>query len=576
MAAFEIRDQFYLNGRPFKIISGSIHYFRVPAPYWRDRLEKLKALGCNTVETYVAWNLHEPKKGQFDFSGMLDLVGFIKMAQELGLYAIVRPSPYICAEWEFGGLPAWLLNEKNVRLRTSEGAFLSHVRDYYKVLLPMLAPLQIENGGPIILMQVENEYGSFGDDHAYLEAIRDMMRELGVTVPLITSDGPWSNYLQNGSIEGALPTGNFGSKADSQLDILAKWCPGRPLMCTEFWVGWFDSWGMAQHSTTDAAISAENLAAILKRGSVNIYMFHGGTNFGFMNGANDYNCLSPDVTSYDYDALLTEDGQITEKYRAFQKIISQYSTVADIQTTPHRLLPQVLQNAGRVTLKASLKEPVQSAHPMAMEALGQSYGYTLYTTTVAAPLDVVKTRLYKTGDRAQIFADDTPILTLYDRELLLEQEKSFTINQDLAILVENMGRVNYGAMLNQQQKGITGDVYLNGFFHTGWNQYPLPLEKEDIAALSFAPCQTGVLPAFHQFKLKVDTPKDTFIHMAGFGKGCVFINGFNLGRFWRAGPQRTLYLPGPMLHEGENQIVVFETEGIYQDTLTLTDEPNLG
>ena len=321
MSTFEIRDNFYLDGEPVRIISGAVHYFRIVPQYWRDRLEKLKSMGCNTVETYIPWNMHEQEKGQFRFQGMLDIEGFIRLARELGLYVIVRPSPYICAEWEFGGLPAWLLREDGMRLRVSYGPFLRHVEEYYKVLLPKLTPWQCTKGGPVILMQVENEYGYYANDRGYLEEIRKLMRRGGVEVPLVTSDGPFPESLNGGKLPGALPTGNFGSRTEERFGTLRQYTDGGPLMCTEFWVGWFDHWGNGGHMRGNLEESVKDLDKMLELGHVNIYMFEGGTNFGFMNGSNYYDELTPDVTSYDYDAVLTEDGRITEKYRRYREVI---------------------------------------------------------------------------------------------------------------------------------------------------------------------------------------------------------------------------------------------------------------
>ena len=316
---FEVRDTFYLDGEKFQILSGSIHYFRIVPEYWRDRLMKLKSLGLNTVETYIPWNVHEPRKGEFVFDGVADVAGFVKLAQELGLYVILRPSPYICAEWEFGGLPAWLLKE-DISVRSASEAFLRHVREYYQVLLPSLKPLQITEGGNVILMQVENEYGHFADDTAYMEAMRDLLLEGGITVPLITSDDPREESLRGGRVKGALATGNFGSHTKERFEILKKFTEGGPLMCAEFWVGWFDHWGNGGHMTGDLERSAIDLEDMLKMGHVNIYMFIGGTNFGFMNGSNYYDELTPDVTSYDYDAILTEAGDFTPKYYRYREI----------------------------------------------------------------------------------------------------------------------------------------------------------------------------------------------------------------------------------------------------------------
>ncbi len=319
MSAFEIRDCFYLDGAPFQIISGCIHYFRVPPAYWDDRLKKLKATGCNTVETYIPWNLHEPRRGEFRFDGGLDVGAFLRLAQANGLYAIVRPSPYVCAEWEFGGLPAWLLEGENIPLRTHEGPFLGLVDRYYRALFPHLVPLQIDRGGPVLLMQVENEFGAWGaEDPEYLAALAGLMRDNGATVPFITSDNLENESLSRGTCPGALATVNFGSGAAEKLEVLRPYAKGGPLMVTEFWVGWFDAWGDNVHHRTAPEGVVGDLEQILDRGSVNFYMFHGGTSFGWMNGANDYGRLTPDVTSYDYDAPLPEDGRPAGEYFAIR------------------------------------------------------------------------------------------------------------------------------------------------------------------------------------------------------------------------------------------------------------------
>lgn len=582
---FEIRDQFYLDDKPFKVISGGIHYFRVVPEYWMDRLEKLKALGCNTVETYVPWNMHEPKEGKFCFDGMLDLVKFIACAQSIGLYVIVRPSPYICGEWEFGGLPAWLLTKENMVLRTSEGDFLSYVRRYYDHLLPLITPLQIDNGGPVIMLQIENEYGYFGDDAAYLAAQRDMMRELGITVPFITSDGPQADYLNCGSIEGALPTGNFGSNTKERFDILAKHIGNRPLMCTEFWVGWFDHWGCGEHHTTDPAVSAFELGEILDRGHVNIYMFHGGTNFGFMNGSNNYGDLAPDVTSYDYDALLREDGRITPKYEAFREVIARFLPEGHVA---HPLPAQIkcyaygsLTPGGTLSLWDALPHLgacKHSTHPQSMEMLGESYGYVLYRSVLPHDTAISKLRLYKANDRAQVFLNEQHVVTLYDRELLSEHEVDFACEAGtkLDILTENMGRVNYGVLMREQQKGIAGDVLLNGRFHSNWDQYALPMTPEMLHALPFSADEPEEGPTFSRFTFEVDEAHDTFLDLRDWGKGCVSVNGFMLGRFWDIGPQKRLYIPAPLLREGKNECIIFESEGRRGKAPVLYSEPDLG
>ncbi len=564
MSDFKIENgKFLLNGNEFKIISGAIHYFRVVPEYWEDRLLKLRAMGCNTVETYVAWNLHEPQPGTFCFSGALDLEKFIVIAQEIGLYVIVRPSPYICGEWEFGGLPAWLLGDHAVSVRTKSRNFLSYVDGYYRELLPRLAPYQIQNGGPIILMQVENEYGAYGNDTAYMEFLCQLMRKYKITVPLITADN-FEQEFSRGLCSDALPTANFGSGTQEKFSILAKYNHGGPLMCTEFWVGWYDAWGDQHHHTADIAAAARELDNILAQGSVNIYMFHGGTNFGFMNGANDYDKLTADVTSYDYDAPLAEDGTITDKYRAFQSVIAKYTSIPKlaISQSPHKTYG-FLHPDGYVCLLDCLdllSQGIIKTFPCSMEDIGQSYGYTLYSTVLPHKISCLE--LDDAHDRVQMFANHIWIDSLFDREIPGKHFVDLPEGTNLHLLVENMGRVNYGPKLDQQRKGLNGMVYADGQPLTNWECRPLTLNN--ISNLKYAGVKENAEnkePAFYHFTLDIQEPADTFLKLPGWGKGCVFINNFNLGRFWNIGPQTKMYLPAPLLKKGCNDIVILETEG---------------
>ena len=581
MKHFEIRDNFYLDGEPIKIISGAFHYFRTVPEYWQDRLEKLKAMGCNTVETYIPWNMHEPEKGEFHFDGILDVERFIRLAEELGLYVIIRPSPYICAEWEFGGLPAWLLREDGMRLRVNYPPFMRHVEEYYQVLLPKLIPWQCTNGGPVIMMQVENEYGYYANDCTYLEAIRKLMTDGGVNVPLVTSDGPFPESLNAGKLSGALPTGNFGSRTQERFDVLKRYTDGGPLMCTEFWVGWFDHWGNGGHMKGNLEENVKDLDKMLELGHVNIYMFEGGTNFGFMNGSNYYDELTPDVTSYDYDALLTEDGQITEKYRRFKEVIGKYVTISEVPFTTKILRKNygTLSVKEKVSLDSTLEKlstSVESIYTQPMEKLGQNYGYILYRTRLHTEENLGKIRLWGANDRANILVDDKPVLTLYDRELQKEHEVKLPIEKGakLDILVENMGRVNFGPLMEQQRKGIAQCVQINGHMQNHWQQYPLPLT--DISKVDFQGEYKENTPAFYRFVFDVEEPGDTFLDFAGWGKGCAFVNGFHIGRFWEIGPQKRLYIPGPLLKKGENEIILFETDGKASREIKLSDQPDVG
>lgn len=577
---FEIKDDFYLNNEKIQLISGAIHYFRVVPKYWRDRMEKLKNMGCNAVETYIPWNLHEEVKGRFCFSGILDIRAFLNIAEELGLYAIVRPSPYICAEWEFGGLPAWLLKEDSMRLRCSYEPYLKHIEDYYGELFKVLAPMQINYGGPIIMMQLENEYGYYGDDDRYLNSLKQMMIKNGTVVPLFTSDGPWGDALSCGSLKGILPTGNFGSSASTRFKAMREFTNG-PLMCMEFWVGWFDSWGEKKHKVSDLEMSIKDFEEIVSKGNhVNIYMFQGGTNFGFMNGANYYDCLTPDVTSYDYDALLTENGKTTKKYEAFKEIIKKYkkfeeiSLSTDIREIAYGMIP-VESKASLFEVLDDISVPVSSICPISMEKLGQNYGYILYRSKLRKEKKVEKIRFVGANDRVKIYLDKKHLITLYDRELLQEAD-TLADNEGSAfldILVENMGRVNFGAMLEYQRKGINGGVLINGHHHYNWEMYVLPLDNID--KVDFNKGYTEGSPGFYRFYFDADDIGDTFLDFTGWGKGCAFVNGFNIGRFWEAGPQKRLYIPGPLLRKGRNEIILFETEGKHGDGIMLMDEPML-
>jgi len=585
MGIFEIRDAFYLNGQPFKILSGAIHYFRIDPDDWYHSLFNLKALGFNTVETYVPWNAHEPHKGQFDFSGRLDIERFIQTAQSLGLYMIVRPSPFICAEWEFGGLPAWLL-EENMRIRSSDPAFIKTVSQYYDRLLGILTRYQVDQGGPILMMQVENEYGSYGEDKTYLRAVRDLMKEKGVTCPLFTSDGPWRATLRAGTLieDDVFVTGNFGSKASYNFaqmqEFFDEYGKKWPLMCMEFWDGWFTRW-KEPVIHRDPEELAEAVHEVLELGSINLYMFHGGTNFGFMNGCSARGTLDlPQVTSYDYGALLNEQGNPTEKYYAVQKMMATYyPQYPQEEPLIKECLPaRTLSLTAKTSLFANVHNIAQvetSLYPKRMEELGQHTGYLLYETDVEMDAPEERLRIIDGRDRAQVYVNDRHLATQYQTEigkdLLIAEDEKESVN--LKILLENMGRVNYGHKLlaDSQRKGIRTGVCVDLHFHLQWKQYPL--ELQDLSRLDFSKEWQENAPAFYRFDFRLDCVYDTYIDMMGYGKGAVFVNGHNLGRFWEVGPTTSLYVPHGFLKEGDNTIIVFETEGRYQETLQLVQQP---
>lgn len=579
---FEIKDDFYLDKKPFKIISGAIHYFRTVPEYWQDRLEKLVNMGCNTVETYIPWNLHEPKRGEFKFDGICDVEKFISLAQNLGLYIIIRPSPYICAEWEMGGLPSWLLKDKSMKLRCSYKPYLDAVKEYYEVLIPKLVSYQIDRGGKIILMQIENEYGYYGNDTAYLEFLRDTMRNLGVTVPFVTSDGPWKeSVFKSGMVDGALPTGNFGSGAEWQFGEMKKYMgDNKPLMCMEFWNGWFDAWG-EEHHVTEPEKAGLELEELLKRGSLNFYMFEGGTNFGFMSGRNSGK-KTADVTSYDYDAPLTEDGQITPKYELFKKIISKYAKTREVPLTTEikRKAYGKISCTQKVSLFSTLEkmcDPVKSLYPVTMEEIDQNYGYILYRTKLKEGEVLKEIRLENANDRVLCYHNNAHIFTAFDENIWDNKEiENETAGGVVDLLCENMGRENFGTGIETQRKGISGGVRLNDHRQFGFEIFPLELDEKQLDKIDFEGEFIQNTPAFYNFEFEIDEPCDTYVDTAGFGKGVVFVNGFNLGRFWEIGPQKTLYLPAPLLKKGKNSIIIFETEGKSAGEINLCDKHDLG
>lgn len=574
-----VGDEFLLDGEPIQIISGAIHYFRVVPEYWKDRLMKLKACGFNTVETYVPWNLHEPRPGEFCFEGILDIERFVNEAGALGLHVIVRPGPYICAEWDFGGLPAWLLADPGMRVRCNYKPYLEAVDRFFDALLPRLVPLQSTKGGPIVAMQVENEYGSFGNDSGYLRYLKDGMISRGVDVLLFTSDGPLDSMLQGGTLPEVQKVVNFGSKSETAFQKLREYQKEGPLMCGEFWNGWFDHWG-EEHKTRSPEDAAGELDKMLKMGaSVNVFMFHGGTNFGFLNGANHGKGYEPTVTSYDYDAPVSEAGDLTPKYWAFREVVGKYTRLPDMK--PASPLPKLA--LGNVKLAESvglfgsledLSEKVESVVTLPMEMVGQNFGFILYRTFVTGPRPGAELLIQEVRDRAQVFLNGEPV-GLIER---WDSEKRVNIaipegGATLDILVENMGRVNYGRYL-LDRKGITEGVLLGNQFLFDWSIYPLPLD--DLSRLSFedGTCQEG--PAFFRGEFTLDEIGDTFLALDGWTKGVAFINGFNLGRYWDKGPQRTLYVPGPVLKKGRNELLVFELHGMKEPVVEFRSEPDLG
>lgn len=577
---------FYLDGKPLKIYSGAMHYFRIPEEYWEDRLLKLRAAGLNTVETYVAWNLHEPAKGTFDFSGMLDIRKFLRTAQELGLYAIVRPGPFICAEWDTGGFPGWLLADRNMRLRCSDAVYLSHVADWYRRLFAEIEGAQIGRGGNVIAMQIENEYGSYGNDKSYLRSVEKIMRDCGAETFLFTADGAGCYFLSGGKLPDVYAALTFGSHADTAFDCLAGQQDGAPKTCMEFWDGWFDHWGEEHHVRPKEECLSEVRTFLDTGCNFNLYMFHGGTNFGFTAGANKDADYMPTVTSYDYGAPLGEYGNYTPLYMGIREMMLDARGISP-QSLPLPPAPET-QEIGRVELTefASLRGNLEgisrvkfSPAPCALDDFGMTSGYVWYKAEVEGRYADFNLYFSDVHDRAYVYLDGEQAGILWRNDAGKGKDvpprmhgifhPALNGKMTVEVLVDAMGGINYGYEIGER-KGL-GDVMLERQYLFNWECRAI--ETDDLSALVYDGIKE--VPCFMRGKFRAER-KDCFVRLDGFRKGFVSVNGKNLGRYWEIGPQKTLYLPGCWLHEGENEIIVFEQEGYRNPTVEITDTPDLG
>lgn len=582
---FQIKESFYIDGKETKLISGAVHYFRIMPDKWAHTLYNLKAMGCNTVETYIPWNLHEPKQGVYNFSGLADVETFIELAQTMDLYVILRPSPYICAEWEFGGLPAWLLKDGNMRIRSQYHGFITAVAAYYQELISRLSKFQYTEGGKVLMMQIENEYGSFSNDKGYLKIIAQLLKDNGVTVPLFTSDGGWEQVLDAGTLSeaGILATVNFGSDAEGNFKALKKHFNENnicaPYMCMEFWDGWFNNW-QEPIIKRDGQETASVVKDILKWGSINFYMFQGGTNFGFYNGCSDFGEKNlAQITSYDYDAPLTEWGAPTDKFFAIQKAIKESCPEVEICEPKYPVIGALGHSAlvDKVSLFAVIDQvstKVFNDYPLTMELVDQEFGYILYRSSLARKRVINDLRVVDAGDRIQFYINEEWKQSQYlDKvgdsfEVELTKEKN-----QLDILVENTGRNNYGPKLVApiQRKGIRGGVMEDIHYISGWEHYSLDFSK--VSEIDFSKPWKKNQPSFYRFTIEVTEPIDTFLDCTDMGKGIVLINGFNIGKYWEKGPVTNLFVPSSLWKSGENEIVVFNSEGTEIEQLHFIDHP---
>ncbi|WP_433323849.1 glycoside hydrolase family 35 protein [Spirillospora sp. CA-294931] len=564
---------FVLDGRPFRLLAGAVHYFRVHPGHWDHRLAMARAMGLNTIETYVPWNLHEPEPGRYARLGELER--FLDATARAGLYAVVRPGPYICAEWDNGGLPSWLTGELGRRTRTRDPAFLAHLDRWFDRVIPLVAERQIHRGGNVLMVQAENEYGSYGSDAVYLAHVADGLRARGVEVPLFTSDGPEEHMLTGGMIPGVLATVNFGSDAESAFAMLKRYRPEDPLVCMEFWNGWFDHWG-EEHVTRDPTDAAEALEQILDAGgSVNVYMAHGGTNFGTWAGANrggahHDGAFQPTVTSYDYDAPISEQGAPTEKFWLYRDVLTRYGGPApEPPPAPPVLPPRPVPLTASAPLEAALGNPVTAPVPPTFDELGLRQGLVLYELDVPGPRADYPLILSDLRDRAYVSVDGRRVAVVERGE---PGDVKVPGPSRVAVLVESLGRVNYGPLMGER-KGVLGGIRHERQYLHGVTARPLSLdERPDVP---FEEGAAAAVPAFYRGTFTVGEPGDAFVALPGWRHGLVWVNGFALGRYWDRGPQRTLYLPGPVLCEGDNEIVVLELEEAGEPRVELLAEPDL-
>lgn len=579
---FEIKDgHFYRNGKETHIYSGEMHYSRIPHEYWRHRLRMMKAMGLNTVATYVFWNFHESEPGVWDFSGDRNLAEYIRIAGEEGMMVILRPGPYVCAEWEFGGYPWWLQNIEGMEVRRDNEAFLARTKQYIERLYKEVGDLQCTHGGPIVMVQCENEFGSYvaqrkdislEEHRAYNAKIKQQLIDAGFDVPMFTSDGSW--LFEGGSTPGALPTANGEGDIDNLKKVVNEYHNGvGPYMVAEFYPGWLEHWAEPFPQVDAGRIARQTEAYINGDVSFNFYMVHGGTNFAFTSGANydKKRDIQPDLTSYDYDAPISEAGWRTAKYDSIRTVMQRHSATKLPEVPAANAVIEIpsiaLNRVASVLSYAESQNATVSASPLAFEDLKQGYGYVLYSRHFNQPISGTL-EIPGLRDYAVVYVDGEQVGVLNRNTKTYSMEIEVPFNSTLQILVENMGRINYGDEIVNNRKGIISPVTIAGKEITDdWNMVGLPMSevpnldewKDDVYKTGTAQAASlNGAPVVYEGTFNLDETGDTFLDMEAWGKGIVFVNGHNIGRYWQVGPQQTLYIPGVWLNKGANSIVVFE------------------
>ena len=581
---FSIGDKtFLLDGKPFLIKAAEMHYTRIPAEYWEHRIQMCKALGMNTICIYTFWNIHEQKEGEFDFKGQNDIAAFCRLAQKHGMYIMLRPGPYVCSEWEMGGLPWWLLKKKDIKLRTNDVYFLERTKLFMNEIGKELADLQVSRGGNIIMVQVENEYGAYATDKEYIANIRDIVKGAGFTdVPLFQCD--WSSTFQRNGLDDLVWTINFGTGAniDAQFKKLQEARPNAPLMCSEFWSGWFDHWGR-KHETRDAETMVSGIKDMLDRHiSFSLYMTHGGTTFGHWGGANSP-AYSAMCSSYDYDAPISEAGWATPKYYKLREMMMQYADSAQVIPDVPAAYPVIeipeFELKEVAPLFDNLPEPKLSEDIKPMEQFDQGWGTILYRTSLPEVKEGTTLLIDEVHDWAQVYADGK-LLGRLDRRrgqnsLVLPSLQKGT---RLDILVEAMGRVNFDVAIHDR-KGITNKVELltetDKKELKNWEVYSFPVDYDFAESKKYAEGEKLDAPAYYRATFELDRVGDVFLDMQTWGKGMVWVNGKAMGRFWKIGPQQTLFMPGCWLKKGKNEIIVLDLLGPEKATVSGLKKPIL-